>query len=238
MIIYPAIDIMGGKCVRLIQGQFNKETVYSDNPIETALKWESMGSEYLHLIDLDGAKTGEPQNTSTITEIVSKLRIPIQLGGGIRTMDTIDLFLSCGVERVILGTSAVRNSKFVKEALREFGSKIVIGIDAKGGIVAIEGWAKTSEFTAIDFAQEMGQLGAEIIIYTDISKDGMLAGPNIKTTKEMIKAVDIEVIASGGVSTIEDIKNLKNIGASGAIIGKALYTGKIELKQALDEAKT
>ncbi|NSW91045.1 MAG: 1-(5-phosphoribosyl)-5-[(5-phosphoribosylamino)methylideneamino]imidazole-4-carboxamide isomerase [Firmicutes bacterium] len=234
MVIYPAIDILGGRCVRLVQGQFSRETVYSDDPVEIALKWEKMGARYLHIIDLDGARTGEPQNTSVIFEITEKAGIPVQLGGGIRTMDAIGTFLSKGVERVILGTSAVRNPGFVKEALEIFSDNIVIGIDAKGGVVAIEGWAKTSEFTAVDFVKKMESLGARAIIYTDISRDGMLSGPNFNAVEEMVKAVNMEVIASGGVSSLEDIKKLKNIGVSGVIIGKALYTGDIDLKQALE----
>jgi phosphoribosylformimino-5-aminoimidazole carboxamide ribotide isomerase len=237
MIIYPAIDIMGGRCVRLVQGQFSKETVYSDNPVEVALKWESIGSKYLHVIDLDGARTGKPQNAPVIIEMAAKLGIPMQLGGGIRSMETIGIFLSKGVERVILGTSAVRDSKFVKEALKIFNENIVIGIDAKDGMVAIEGWAKTSQFTSIGFAQKMEKLGARTIIYTDISRDGMLSGPNFKAIEEMVKAVDMEVVASGGVSKLEDIKILKEIGVSGIIIGKALYTGDIDLGQALAVAE-
>lgn len=234
MVIYPAIDILGGRCVRLVQGQFSRETVYSDDPVEIALKWEKMGARYLHIIDLDGARTGEPQNAPIIIEIATKLGVPVQLGGGIRTMDAIGTFLSKGVERVILGTSAVRNPEFVKEALEIFSDNIVIGIDAKGGVVAIEGWAKTSEFTAVDFAKKMESLGARAIIYTDISRDGMLSGPNFNAVEEMVKAVNMEVIASGGVSSLEDIKKLKSIGVSGVIIGKALYTGDIDLKQALE----
>ncbi len=237
MIIYPAIDIMDGRCVRLVQGQFSKETVYADNPVEVALKWESIGSKYLHVIDLDGARTGRPQNASLIIEMAAKLGIPMQLGGGIRSMETIGIFISKGVERVILGTSAVRDSKFVKEALKIFNKNIAIGIDAKDGMVAIEGWAKTSQFTSIDFAQKMEKLGARTIIYTDISRDGMLSGPNFKAIEEMVKAVDMEVIASGGVSKLEDVKILKEIGVSGIIIGKALYTGDIDLGQALAAAE-
>ncbi|HOJ11493.1 MAG TPA: 1-(5-phosphoribosyl)-5-[(5-phosphoribosylamino)methylideneamino]imidazole-4-carboxamide isomerase [Clostridiales bacterium] len=237
MIIYPAIDIIAGRCVRLIQGQFDKETVYSDNPVEIALKWEQLGARYLHVIDLDGARTGQPQNTTVAKEMAAKLGIPVQLGGGIRTLDTIEILLSKGIQRVILGTSAVENPDFVKEALKLFSENVAIAIDAKDGMVAIEGWAKTSEFTAIGFAKKMEELGARTIIYTDISKDGMLSGPNIKATAEMAEAVNMEVIASGGISSIDDIKKLKEIGVSGAIVGKALYTGDMDLKEALKAAE-
>lgn len=237
MLIYPAIDIMRGRCVRLVQGQFSRETIYADNPVEMALKWESMGAKYLHVIDLDGARTGKPQNAPIVIEMAAKLGIPMQLGGGIRTMDTIGIFISKGVERVILGTSAVKNEKFVKEALKVFSDNIVIGIDAKDGMVAMEGWEETSEFTSVDFAKKMEELGARTIIYTDISRDGMLSGPNFKAIEEMLNAVDMEIIASGGVSSLEDIKNLKSIGASGVIIGKALYTADIDIVQALEAAE-
>jgi phosphoribosylformimino-5-aminoimidazole carboxamide ribotide isomerase len=237
MVIYPAIDIIDGKCVSLVQGLFHKETTYSDNPIEVALEWENMGSEYLHIIDLDGAKTGKPKNAHIVSEMAAKLCIPIQLGGGIRSIETIEIFLSKGIEKVILGTAAVRDQKFLKEALKIFRENIIIGIDAKDGVVAIEGWAKTSHFTSVDFAKKMEELGAYRIIYTDISKDGMLQGPNFEATKKMVNAVDIEVIASGGVSRVRDIEKLKEIGVYGAIVGKALYTGDINLKEALKVAK-
>ena len=224
MIIYPAVDIKGGRCVRLIQGEFDKVTVYSDNPVEMALKWEQLGAQYLHVVDLDGARTGQVQNIPIISEMAVKLGIPVQMGGGIRTIETIETILCKGIHRIILGTSAVKDPNLVKQALKNFGDSIAIGIDAKDGMVAIEGWAKTSEFTAIGFARKMEQLGAKTIIYTDISRDGMLKGPNLKAMEEMVKAVGIEVIASGGVSNLEDIRHLKEVGVSGAIVGKALYT--------------
>lgn len=237
MIIYPAIDIKDGRCVRLVQGRFNDVTVYSDSPVEMALKWESMGSEYLHIVDLDGAREGEPRNIAAISEVAVKLGIPVQLGGGIRSIETIEIILCKGIERVILGTSAVRDQKLTERAIRTFEKNVVIGIDAKDGMVAIEGWAKTSEFTAVDFAKKMEDMGAGTIIYTDISRDGMLKGPNLKAMEEMVKAVGIDVIASGGVSTVDDIRKLKEIGVSGVIIGKALYTGAIDLKEALEAAR-
>jgi phosphoribosylformimino-5-aminoimidazole carboxamide ribotide isomerase len=191
MIIYPAVDIKGGRCVRLIQGEFDKVTVYSDNPVEMALKWEQLGAQYLHVVDLDGARTGQVQNIPIISEMAVKLGIPVQMGGGIRTIETIETILCKGIHRIILGTSAVKDPNLVKQALKNFGDSIAIGIDAKDGMVAIEGWAKTSEFTAIGFARKMEQLGAKTIIYTDISRDGMLKGPNLKAMEEMVKAVGI-----------------------------------------------
>ncbi len=237
MRIYPAIDVKDGRCVRLVQGQFDDVTVYSDNPVDMAFKWEKTGAEYLHIVDLDGAREGEPRNIDVISEMAVNLGIPVQVGGGIRTIEMIELALCKGIQRVILGTSAVRDPQLVKNALRTFENNVVIGIDARDGIVAIEGWAKKSEFTAVGFAKKMEELGAKTIIYTDISRDGMMKGPNLKAMEEMVKAVNIEVIASGGVSTLQDVKNLKDIGMPGAIIGKALYTGAIDLKEAIEAAK-
>ncbi len=237
MIIYPAVDVKDGKCVRLSQGKFNNVTVYSDDPVEMAFKWERLGAQYLHVVDLDGARTGQPQNIAAISDMAVRLGIPVQLGGGIRSIETIEIILCKGIQRVILGTSAVKDTNLVKTALKTFENNIAIGIDARDGIVAIEGWAKTSEFTAVGFAKKMEDLGAKTIIYTDISKDGMLLGPNLKAMEEMVKAVGIDIIASGGVSTVEDVKALKNIGVAGAIIGKALYTGDIDLTEAIAAAK-
>jgi len=240
MVIYPAIDIMGGRCVRLIQGRFDKETVYSDDPCMTAKQWEKMGAEYLHVVDLDGARTGEPVNLPLIIKIAAEVGIPVQTGGGIRTLKTIETVLKGGVKRVILGTSAVENRDFVKEALRNFGKEaIVVGIDAKDGMVATDGWVKTSGINAVEFAKEMHGLGVATIIYTDIARDGMLLGPNFSAIENMVKSLpDVDVIASGGVSCINDICRLKAIGASGTIIGKALYTGDIDLKEALEIGKS
>ena len=237
MIIYPAIDIKDGRCVRLVQGKFNDVTVYSDNPVEMAVKFEQLGAEYLHVVDLDGARLGEPQNIAAISEMAVKVGIPLQLGGGIRSIEMIEIILCKGIQRVILGTSAVRDPELVKKAVKAFGSSLAIAIDAKDGMVAIEGWAKTSEFTAIGFAKKMEELGAKTIIYTDISRDGMLTGPNLRAMEDMVKAVGTDVIASGGVTSIKDIRNLKEIGVSGAIVGKALYTGDIDLKEAIAVAK-
>ncbi|NTV89512.1 MAG: 1-(5-phosphoribosyl)-5-[(5-phosphoribosylamino)methylideneamino]imidazole-4-carboxamide isomerase [Clostridiales bacterium] len=233
MTIYPAIDIKDGRCVRLTQGEFNKVTIYSDNPVEMALKFEGMGAKYLHVVDLDGARAGEPRNIAVISEMAVNLGIPVQLGGGIRSIEMIEIILCKGIERVILGTSAVSNPEVVKKAIQTFDHNLAIAIDAKNGQVAIEGWEKTSEFAAVDFAKKMQDMGAKTIIYTDISRDGMLAGPNLKAMEEMVGAVGIDVIASGGVKNLEDVRRLKDIGVAGVIIGKALYTGDLDLTEAI-----
>jgi phosphoribosylformimino-5-aminoimidazole carboxamide ribotide isomerase len=237
MIIYPAVDVKDGRCVRLVQGQFSDVTIYSDNPVEMALNFEKMGAQYLHVVDLDGARLGEPRNIAVISEMAVKMGIPLQLGGGIRTIEMIEIILCKGIHRVILGTSAVRDPNLIKTAVATFGSNLAVAIDARDGMVAIEGWAKTSEFTAIGFARKMEELGAKTIIYTDISRDGMLSGPNLKAMEEMSKAVGIDVIASGGVRNLEDIRDLKEIGVSGVIVGKALYTGDVDLREAIAIAK-
>lgn len=237
MIIYPAIDVKDGRCVRLVQGKFNDVTVYSDNPVEMAMKFEQLGAQYVHMVDLDGARLGEPQNIAVISEVAVKLGIPVQLGGGIRSIEMMEIILCKGIQRIILGTSAVKDPNLVKRAVQTFGNNLAIGIDARDGMVAIEGWARTSDFTAIGFAKKMQELGAKTIIYTDISRDGMLTGPNLKAMEEMVKAVEVEVIASGGVGKLEDIKNLKEVGVAGAIVGKALYTGDVDLAEAIRVAK-
>jgi phosphoribosylformimino-5-aminoimidazole carboxamide ribotide isomerase len=235
MIIYPAIDIINGKCVRLQQGSYSDVTVFGDDPAEMAAKWERQGAQYLHVVDLDGAKSGRTENAEVIKQIARKLKIPVQLGGGIRNLESIEETLSNGVSRVILGTSAVNDQELLKAALKKYKEKIVVGIDAKDGMVAIHGWEKTSDFTAIEFARRVESLGVKTIIYTDISRDGMLKGPNLTAMSDMAKSVDIDVIASGGVSCPKDIIDLKCTGVSGVIVGKALYTGNVDLKAAIDE---
>ncbi len=225
---------MGGKCVRLVQGEFTRKTVYSDNPVEIALRWKEKGAEWLHVVDLDGARTGESQNTPVVFEIAEKTGINVQLGGGIRSMAAVEMFLEKGIRRMVLGTSAVKNPGFVKKALKKYGDRIAIGIDAKNGVAAIDGWARSSGLAAVDFARRVEALGARTIIYTDISTDGMLSGPNFSAIRRMVEAVGMEVIASGGVSSLEDVQKLKSLGISGVIIGKALYTGNIELGAVLE----
>ena len=234
MIIYPAIDIINGKCVRLQQGSYSDVTVFGDSPVDMARKWESLGAEYLHVVDLDGARSGKSENAEIIKQIAKTLKIPVQIGGGIRNLETIETYLSAGLSRVILGTSAVNNREMLVSALREYKSKIAVGIDAKDGKVAIHGWEKTSDFTAVEFAKEIESLGTKTIIYTDISRDGMLKGPNLQAMKEMADSVALDVIASGGVSRLTDIVDLKQTGVSGVIVGKALYTGNVNLKEAIE----
>ena len=233
MIIYPAIDIIGGKCVRLQQGSYSDVTVFGDSPVDMAKKWESLGAEYLHVVDLDGARSGKSENSEIIKQIAKTLKIPVQIGGGIRNLETIETYLSGGLSRVILGTSAVNNREMLVSALKEYKGKIAVGIDAKDGKVAIHGWEKTSDFTAVEFAREVESLGTKTIIYTDISRDGMLKGPNHQAMKEMADSVSMDVIASGGVSRLTDIVDLKQTGVSGVIVGKALYTGNVDLKEAI-----
>lgn len=236
MILFPAIDIRGGKCVRLIQGDYNKEDVYG-NPVEMAEKWESLGAEALHVVDLDGAKEGVSQNLDVIKEIVETTNVPIQVGGGIRSIQAIEKLVEIGVSRIILGTAALENPEFLKEAVETFKEKIAVSIDAKNGYVATEGWTKTSERQAADFAKELEALGVKTIIYTDIAKDGMLAGPNFKELQHINEHVNINVIASGGVTTIDDVRQLKALQLYGAIVGKALYTGDFSLETALKEVE-
>ncbi len=233
MRIYPAIDIIGGQCVRLSQGDYRKKTTYAEDPLEVAKKWESLGGEFLHLVDLDGAKTGDMPNFDLIVSIANELKIPVEIGGGIRNMESVSRYLDHGVKRVILGTAAIRNPEFVKEAVEKYGDRIVIGIDAKDGMVAVSGWEEVSSVSAIDLAKQMEELGVRTIIYTDIATDGMLQGPNVVAMKEMTEAVSVDVVASGGVSSLEDLKALSETGVEGAIVGKALYTGHMELPDAI-----
>ena len=237
MIIYPAIDIIGGKCVRLTQGDYSRSVIYRDDPVETALNFEKNGAEYIHVVDLDGARLGEPVNLGCASRIAVNVSVPVQLGGGIRTIDDIQIALNKGIARVILGTTAVRNVGLVKEAVGLFGDAIAIAVDARQGKVAVSGWSEICGEDAVAFSVHMESIGVKTIIYTDILKDGMLGGPNIEQTKMIIDAVGIDVIAAGGVSSLDDIKRLKEIGAKGAIVGKALYTGDMDLAQALKIVK-
>ncbi len=237
MRIYPAIDIKDGQCVRLFKGQFTDVTIYGDSPAEMAKKWEAQGGEYIHVVDLDGALKGHGVNADKIREICNSVNVPVQTGGGIRTMEDISAKLAAGVDRVIIGTKAVSDREFVKRAVDKYGEKIVIGIDAKDGMVAIEGWEKTSEFTAVEFAKTMVSIGVKTIIYTDIATDGTLAGPNVSAMAEMVGAVNADIIASGGIGSLEHIKSLVPTGVEGVIVGKALYTEKVSLPEAVKAVK-
>lgn len=233
MRIYPAIDIQDGKCVRLFRGSFSDVTVYGDDPVEMAKKWESQGGEFLHVVDLDGARYGQGKNAELIRKICMALQIPVQTGGGIRTMEDIESRLSCGVSRVIIGTKAVRDEDFVKEAVERFGEKIVIGIDAKDGFAATEGWEEVSGFRAVELAKKMSALGVSGFVYTDIATDGTLAGPNVPAMREMAECVPANVIASGGIGSYEHIRALRPTGVEGVIVGRALYTGNVSLSEAI-----
>jgi phosphoribosylformimino-5-aminoimidazole carboxamide ribotide isomerase len=236
VLILPAIDLRKGRCVRLIRGDIRDETVYSKEPVSMAKLWQLKGAQYLHVVDLDGAITGEPQNLEHVLAIVKALRIPVQFGGGIRDFETLKMLLDKGVRRVILGTSAAQDEKFLRKALDKFGERVVVGIDAKDGYVALKGWVEVSKRKAVDFAKDMQEMGVKRVIYTDIKKDGMLSGPNLKACKEMACALDIPVIASGGVTSLRDVEKLRKLerhGIEGAIVGKALYSGAMDLKEAV-----
>jgi phosphoribosylformimino-5-aminoimidazole carboxamide ribotide isomerase len=236
MIVIPAIDLKEGKCVRLEQGLMDKDTVFNDNPAAQARAWQDQGAEMLHIVDLDGAFAGEPKNRAAIEAILKAITIPSQLGGGIRDIATIEAYLSLGLSRVIIGTAAQRNPELVREACARFPGRIVVGIDARNGMVAVQGWAELTDITAVDLARKFEGFGISAIIYTDISRDGMLQGPNLEATRTLAEAVSIPVIASGGVSSLQDIRNLMAIeasGVTGVITGKAVYTGAIRLTEAV-----
>ena len=236
MKLFPAIDIRGGKCVRLLKGDFDQETVFSDSPADMAAQWESQGAEFLHLVDLDGARAGKPQNLEPVKAILAKVKIPVELGGGIRTLEDIKEVLGLGVRRVILGSVAVHDPALVKAACEQYGDRVVVGIDAKEGLVAVEGWGQTSNLEAPVLGKMMAEAGVKTIIYTDISRDGTLGGVNVAATVEMAEKSGLEVVASGGIKDLEDIKALKEhekSGVAGAILGKSLYMHTLDLKEAL-----
>ncbi len=236
VILFPAIDLKDGQCVRLIKGEMDKATVFNDSPANQAKAFEDQGFDYLHIVDLNGAFAGEPVNAGAVEEILKAITIPAQLGGGIRDLETIAMWLDKGIARVILGTVAVKDPDLVIEACKQFPGQIAVGIDAKDGFVAVEGWAETSELSAIELAQKFEDAGVAAIIYTDISRDGILTGLNLEATTELANAVSIPVIASGGLASIDDIKALKkpeNAILEGAISGRALYDGRLDPAEAL-----
>ncbi|WP_367565888.1 1-(5-phosphoribosyl)-5-[(5-phosphoribosylamino)methylideneamino]imidazole-4-carboxamide isomerase [Lacrimispora sp.] len=235
MQLYPAIDLKNGQCVRLKQGEFKEITVYSDAPEEIAALWQSQGATFLHLVDLDGALAGYSVNRDVIKKIADTVSIPIEIGGGIRSEEAIESMLSLGVARVIIGTRAVENPEFLGEMVRKFGpERIVAGVDAKDGMVAVEGWEKISTISASDLCGRMKEYGIQHIVYTDIARDGMLSGPNVAYTKKLTDDTGLDIIASGGMSSMEDLRQLYEAGVKGAIIGKALYEKRIDLKEAID----
>lgn len=235
MRLYPAIDVKDGQCVRLKKGLFNEVTVYSERPYEIAKGFEEAGAQFIHTVDLDGALKGHGVNAETIKKICSSVNVPVQMGGGIRTLENIQEVLDLGVYRVIIGTKAVENPDFIKAAIDRFGAEhIVVGVDAKDGLVAIEGWEKVSDKTALSLALAMKDIGVQTIVYTDISKDGMLAGPNVEQTKILSDKTGIDIIASGGMSCMDDLTHINDAGIHGAIIGKAIYEKRIDLKEAVN----
>jgi len=240
MMVIPAVDIKDGRCVRLLQGMMDRETVFSDDPAAMAQRWEALGAELIHLVDLNGAVDKKPRNLPVIESILAGVKTPVQLGGGIRDMATIENYLRLGVARIVLGTEAIRNPDLVILAARAFPGRIVVGIDARNGYVAIEGWTETTGTTAIDLARRFEDIGIAAINFTDIHRDGMQSGPNLEATRQLTEAVAIPVVASGGVSTLEDIRNLlplETVGVQGVITGKALYSGSLDLKEAIDLAR-
>ncbi len=240
MIVIPAVDIKDGKCVRLLQGRMEDATIYSDSPWEMALRWQREGAEILHIVDLNGAFEGRGVNDNAVREIVERVDMMTELGGGIRDMARIDALLSMGIGRVILGTAAVENPDLVRAAIDAYGpEKIVVGIDAKSGIVATRGWASDGGRPAVDLGREMKALGVGRVVYTDIARDGMLSGPNIPETERMARETGLRIVASGGVSSLDDIRALKRIEDSGVdsvITGKAIYEGKLDLREAIEAA--
>lgn len=238
MRLYPAIDIRNGKCVRLKQGDFNEVTVYDEDPVAVAQKWADAGAEYIHVVDLDGALAGSAVNLKVISDIAKTTGLPVQTGGGIRTLENIKDRLDAGVARVIIGTKAVTDPKFVAEAIKEFGAdKIVVGLDGRDGKAATHGWENESDLTILDLARDFAAMGVKTIVYTDISRDGMLSGPDIMYTEKLIDETAIDIIASGGIATSNDLEILEQIGAEGAILGKSLYENKIDLKKEIENRR-
>jgi len=235
MEIIPAIDLRNGKCVRLYQGDYNQETVFSDDPLEVALRWQSMGASRLHVVDLDGAANGEIRNLEIITDIARAMLIPVQLGGGIRDLETIETLLKAGIDRVILGTAAVETPQLIIEACRLYRDSLIVGIDAREGYVATRGWLNDTRQPAIELANTMIQYGVRRFVYTDISRDGTLTEPNFSAIADMINEIRLPVIAAGGIASVNHLNMLSKLGAEGAIVGRALYTGDIDLKKALFE---
>ncbi|MHC6179498.1 1-(5-phosphoribosyl)-5-[(5-phosphoribosylamino)methylideneamino]imidazole-4-carboxamide isomerase [Clostridium sp. JNZ X4-2] len=239
MLILPAIDLRDGKCVRLYQGKFEKSEIVGEDPVKVALSFKEKGAEYIHMVDLDGALYGKMKNAEIISKVVKAAEIPVELGGGIRNLNSVEQILKLGISRVILGTSALQNPDFVKRAVKEYGEKIAVGIDAKEGKVAVNGWVDVSTVEYTDFARQVEDMGVRTIIFTDISKDGTLKGPNLEQLFKIKNAVscNCNIIASGGIKNIDDLKDIDKIGLYGAITGKAIYTGNIDLKKAIELCK-
>lgn len=233
MKIFPAIDLIGGQAVRLEKGDYGKKTVFNSDPVSVAVGFKDSGAEYLHLVDLDGAKSGKTDNYNVIREIVNKSGLKVEVGGGIRSIGTVEKYLATGVMRVIIGTAAITNPEFLDEALSKYGEKIAVGVDIKDGKVAIKGWTETVDITCEDFIGKMQNKGVKTVICTDISKDGMMSGTNLDLYKRLSEKFTMDITASGGVSTLDDVKTLNDMNMYGAILGKALYVGGIDLKDAI-----
>jgi len=237
MIVIPAIDLKGGRCVRLLQGEKDRETVYSENPAEVAVRWQNAGAEMIHVVDLDGAFEGVPRNRAQLESILAAVQTPVEFGGGLRTDADVDGVIEMGVARAIIGTKAAASPGWMAELCRRHPGKIAAGIDARDGMAALEGWTESSKIKATDLAHRMAEIGVAAIIFTDISRDGMLTGPNIEATAALADEVDVPVIASGGVSSLDDIRKLKQTNVAGVIVGKALYSGAIDLAEAVKISK-
>ena len=235
MELIPAIDLIDGKCVRLYQGDYSKETVYSDDPVEVALRWESLGASRIHIVDLDGARSGSPDNLSVVKRIVEAVQVPVQMGGGVRTLDSARRIIEAGVQRVMLGTVAVREPDIVRSACTELGSEaVVVAVDSRDGKVAVSGWTSASDMKATDLIARMMQAGVRTFLCTDISRDGTLAGPNYDLMRDLVEVASVGVLAAGGIASVEHVKSLVKVGVGGAVVGKALYTGDIDLGEALE----
>lgn len=237
MIIFPAIDLYGGKAVRLYKGDYNNMTVYSDRPQEVAVKFLDCGADHIHLVDLEGARDGNTPNIETVKKIRNATSAFIEIGGGIRNMETVDTYIAAGVNRVILGTAAVKDRDFLLKAVEKYGEKVAVGVDIKDGMVAIKGWTEKSEFDGVEFCKTMEEIGVKTVICTDISRDGAMRGTNLDLYKRLKEELSLNIIASGGVTDITDIERLSEIGMYGAIIGKAYYTGAIDLKEAVEKSR-
>ncbi|WP_146451733.1 1-(5-phosphoribosyl)-5-[(5-phosphoribosylamino)methylideneamino]imidazole-4-carboxamide isomerase [Bythopirellula polymerisocia] len=237
MQIWPAIDLLGGNCVRLQQGDYGRETVFSDDPVEMALKFQAAGAKYLHLVDLDGARDGKPTNHDIVREIVAAVDMQCELGGGIRSQETIENLFTTGLERLVLGTAALKNPEWLRNMADAYPGQLVLGIDARDGFVATHGWLDVSDVRASDFATQFDDVPLAAIVYTDIATDGMLNGPNVPEMAKMQKQVSVPVVASGGVTTLDDIRALAEAGLAGAIVGRALYQGTLDLSEAIKVAE-
>lgn len=235
MILYPAIDIYQGRCVRLMQGKFDRPTIYFENPLDAAKKWAEAGAHWLHLVDLDGARQGKPVNIRAIEAIMTSVNLPVQIGGGIRNEETAEIFLTMGAGRVVLGSVVLEDPDLAQVLCAKFPDRIALSVDAKEGKVAVHGWEKTIDKEVLAFAREFEPMGPACLIHTDIARDGTLSGPNFESLQAMVKGLNLPIVASGGISSLDDLKKLKEIGCEGAILGRALYEGKVELKKALQE---